>query len=205
MSFVEIFPVTEDAKSKQTFDENTLYGAAREKLTVVEQLETQLSVLNSRAPDDNASPPDSSFLYGTKPAWDRDYVLCFKLPKAMARKLDAIASYQRRASTGTPASSPSHAGRRRKGCCFKRPGGVEHEGSGGGNNDDDDDDDDDDDWDDEVDPEVEVIAPKRKKRDLTRRRVEILARLKSAGFVFSQIVVPSQNVILVRMPYPSRK
>lgn len=43
---------------------------------------------------------------------------------------------------------------------------------------------------------------RRKSRDLSEDRIEILARLKTAGFVFSQLIVPSENVILVRLSLP---
>lgn len=42
----------------------------------------------------------------------------------------------------------------------------------------------------------------RKDRKLVRKRVEILSRLKSAGFVFSQILVPSAKAIFVRISMP---
>lgn len=39
---------------------------------------------------------------------------------------------------------------------------------------------------------------------MIRSRVEILSRLKSAGFVFSQLLVPSDDVILVRISLPEK-
>lgn len=44
-----------------------------------------------------------------------------------------------------------------------------------------------------------------KDRELVLRRVEILARLKSAGFVISQLMVPSEGVILVRITLPEKR
>lgn len=45
----------------------------------------------------------------------------------------------------------------------------------------------------------------RKSVEQTRQRADVLARLKSAGFVISQLLVPSDSIILVRFSLPEQK
>lgn len=138
---------------------------------------------------------NSSFLYGSRPPWGWDFILSFKMPKTLRTKL---------AST---VCTPDNNGE----------------------------DDNDDDEDDQTNvgcnsnPEVSEagwwtrLRHRRRKRqaennpnigrkvggnrytELTKKRVEILARLKSAGFVFSQLAVPSENLILVRLSLPETR
>lgn len=53
------------------------------------------------------------------------------------------------------------------------------------------------------DNDVEEAADKDKEQ--VGERVRILARLKSAGFVFSQLLIPSENIILLRFSLPENR
>lgn len=139
-------------------------------------LEQQLSVL-----EENDEKVNSTFVYGVKPAWGWDYVLSFKIPGSM--------------NVGDTANgSDIHRLRKRK-----RNSQEESNHSSilsAGNNSE------------PTDPDAltkRTAKASQKCEERTKKRVEVLARLKSAGFVFSQLFIPSEGVILVRIALPEKR
>lgn len=132
--------------------------------------------------EDHNGRANSAYVYGEKPAWGWDYCLCFKIPgilKAAVADSDGKkpSEFKKRRTKKTAAelNVPDS----------NKPAqeNVELENGVAGLN--------------------EHAA--EKSRDLVWKRVEILARLKSAGFVFSQILIPSEGIILVRLSLPERQ
>lgn len=153
----------------------------------------------------------SAILNDIKPPWGWDFILSFKLPKTLRAKL---------------ANSPSCT-RVSKNKNNRVDIPIEDYGDEGEDGDGDSSGDDDNPSDSPRAPDHGWCVPRWRRREQsrttqegqvphkehrrsrytrqTRKRVEILARLKSAGFVFSQLVVPSENVILVRISLPERQ
>lgn len=128
--------------------------------TASEILHDQLSALNQSHAAHNVQ---SSFLYGCKPPWGWDYMLCFKMPKLLYSQL-----FDTHTDTHTEAQSTVLS--------------IPHV--------------------DQYDPDAADDLPLHvdsKSNDRNQQRVQILARLKSAGFSFSQLLVPSERAILVRI------
>lgn len=124
----------------------------------------------------------SEYLYGGKPPWGWDCVFSFKMPKPLRQK------YGNQSTPTTPESpSPTEE--------------DEQKASAGAINVDVYDDDDDDRL---FKTAEDEILPHDNKPNTSEGRIEILARLKSAGFVFSQLVVPTEGVILVRISLPEK-
>lgn len=171
------------------------------------------AVLDMDVDSDNAfaTAAGSAFLNDSKPQWGWDFILSFKLPKTLRAKLANLPSSTRTSenkkncvevpvedygdegvdedgeSSGNDDNPANSFGEPNRGWCVPRwrgkgqsevtqEGRVPHEEHG-----------------------------RNRYTRQTRKRVEILARLKSAGFVFSQLVVPSENVILVRISLPERQ
>lgn len=125
---------------------------------------------------------NSTFVCGAKPRWGWDYTLCFKIPETIKQTI-------------TPKMKNRQGLRNRlyKGNEGAEPNAVTSlEPPEEANNDEDD-----------KDPiNSKTVA---KSKELTEKRTEILARLKSAGFVFSQLLIPSEGMILVRLSLPEKK
>lgn len=115
------------------------------------------------------------FLHGSKPPWGWDYVLAFKMPKTLRQKF-----------CGEVAASKCPEGRLSD-CEKDRDVSQNNSDLGPETNDD-----------------ISISCGIEKSVMQTRKRVEILARLKSAGFVFSQLAIPSEGVILVRISLPEQ-
>lgn len=130
---------------------------------------------------DSDGAVSSAFLYGVKPLWGWDYVLSFKIPEQLISR-----------GSKRPIKEPTVVIRRRNGshksfCSSQNvPGDSDLE------------------LDDREADSKQEQSNEKAFEELTRARVEILARLKSAGFVFSQLFVPSEGVILVRISLPER-
>lgn len=126
---------------------------------------------------------NSTFLYGAKPVWGWDYVLSFKIKDALFT-----------ANIDSPTQDDSSGNRGRRSDSVKDLRDSEYAYG------------DADVESDEINVGDEREQAKRKKfEELTRARVEILARLKSAGFVFSQLFIPSEGVILVRVSLSEKR
>lgn len=111
-------------------------------------LDHQLTFLSQSPP--SASPLDSTFLFGRKPAWGWDHVFIF--PRQSIQQL-----------SNPPDMNPIHQNT-----------GKDNLDQGGGNFHD-------------------------------KPRVEVLARLKSAGFVFSQRLIDAKDKVLVNLSLPENR
>eukprot|EP00737_Agarophyton_chilense_P003775 gb/GEZJ01004526.1/.p2 GENE.gb/GEZJ01004526.1/~~gb/GEZJ01004526.1/.p2 ORF type:complete len:454 (-),score=59.99 gb/GEZJ01004526.1/:1808-3169(-) len=109
---------------------------------------------------------------GARPHWGWDYVFVFRLPRALKRQLAADA-----ADAADPADGPAIKRAELAAAAEGRPNDALHQ---------------------EEDEEEED----GKSAQRLRERVEILARLNSAGFVFSQLLVPSEQLIFLRLSLP---
>lgn len=153
----------------------------------------------------------SAFLNDSKPSWGWDFILSFKLPKTLRAKLTSSASSAGKLGngdhcvdmldaeeeendddddddfSGNDGNLPDHSGTTGHGRCASLWCGRSRQSTT------------------EVGQVLQQGHGRRRHARHTKKRVEILARLKSAGFVFSQLVVPSENVILVRLSLPERQ
>lgn len=167
-----------------------------------------LQALDDSSENAYATAVGSGFLNDSKPPWGWDFILSFKLPKTLRVKL-----------SGSPAAEGLQGNENH---CIDilddDPDNEDDDSSGT---------DDNNDSSHSGSPDTGWCAPPWRRRDQrgiandeqsphrerrnnryscqTRKRVEILARLKSAGFVFSQLVVPSENAIFVRLSLPERQ
>lgn len=131
---------------------------------------------------------DRWFMHGVKPVWGWDFVMTFSMPKALLDEMEGTNSTHREVSGGDDNSgvdSPATYKYKNEGQDnLNAPGGFVTRLASG-----------------------QSIPPfeDRSSSDHTRDRAEILARLKSAGFVISQLLVPDEKVIIVRLSLTEEK
>lgn len=137
----------------------------------------------------DVKPSESVLLFGEKPAWGWDYIFVFKLPRSLRPE---VLSAKKQSQTNTDEHSPSAEPGKYDKAEDDKPDETMVEMA-----------------DEEVEKEQEQDdmpneEPVRREKCelLIQKRIEILSRLKTAGFVFSQVQVPSENVVLVRFSLP---